>query len=147
MTNTASLLDFAANDTPCSTPVVTRIYLTLGKFDRRVGQRYNAHLGSPDGEQIVTDALDVEYAACRALKQRGVGGWTETWWIGAASPSALIADIEEAAQWTLRESATRSLSVTRYRPLPHALRGLGARETSPFQIAGDAAQAPPARSA
>jgi hypothetical protein len=94
----------AANDTTRSTPAVTRIYLTLGKFDRRLGQRYNAHLASPDGEQIVADALDVEFAACRALKARGVSGRLETWRPGSARPDMLIADIAEAAAWTIRET-------------------------------------------
>ncbi|HEY7552926.1 MAG TPA: hypothetical protein VH913_25815 [Hyphomicrobiaceae bacterium] len=116
MTNPASLLDFAANDTPRSTPAVTRIYLTLGKFDRRLGQRYNAHLGSPDGEQIVTDALDVEYAACRALKARGVTGRIETWRPGSAHPALVIADIVETAGWTIHENERRGPTKVKHRP-------------------------------
>jgi hypothetical protein len=95
---------------------LTRVYLTLGRFDRQRGQRFNAHLGAPDGEQIVTDALDVEFAACRALKARGVTGRIETWWIGASAAALVIQDINEAAELTVREDATRAPSVVRYRP-------------------------------
>jgi hypothetical protein len=101
-----------------SSPPAIRVYLTLGRFDTERGQHYNAHLASPDGEQIVTDALDVEYAACRALKARGVSGRMETWWVGSTTAALLIHDIDEAAELTIREDATRALSIIRYRPFP-----------------------------
>ena len=50
------------------------------------------------------DGLDVEFAACRALKARGVTGRLEIWRPGSALPDMLIADIAEAATWTIRES-------------------------------------------
>jgi hypothetical protein len=107
---------FAANDTTRSTSAVTRIYLTRGKFDRRLGQRYNARLGTPDGEQIVADALDVEFAACRALTARDVAGRMEVWRPGSAHPDMLIADIAEAATWTIRETERLGPTRVRYRP-------------------------------
>ena len=94
---------------------VVRVFMTLGKFDRRLGQRYNARLGSTDGEQIVTDALDVEFAACRALKARGVTGRMETWRPGSAHPAMLVADIAEVAGWTIREGDRRDLTRVKYR--------------------------------
>jgi hypothetical protein len=116
---------FAANSAMRSTPAVTRIFVTRGKFDRRLGQRYNAHLGSPDGEQIVTDALDVEFAACRALAARGVTGRMETWRPGSAHPDMLIADIAEAAAWTIRENErlTTIAAVASPQPGPSIGRG------------------------
>ena len=81
-----------------------RIYLSLGSFDARRGQRYNAHLASQNGEQIVTNALDIGYAACRALKARGLGGRMETWRVGSAFPQLIITDIDEAAEWTLERT-------------------------------------------
>jgi hypothetical protein len=95
--------------------VPTRIYLASGKFDRRYGQRYDAHLGSPDGEKLVTNALDVEYAACRALRARGITGPMETWRPGSATPAMFIADIAEAATWTIREDERRGPSLVKYR--------------------------------
>jgi hypothetical protein len=108
--------DFAASDTTRSAPAVTRIYRSLGKFDRRRGQRYNAHLGSPEGELLVTDALDVEFAACRALKARGVTGRLEAWRPGAAYPDLLIADIGETAGRTIREDERRGPTIVQHKP-------------------------------
>ena len=64
---------------------VTLVYLLPGRFDRRRGLHYSIRLGSPDGEQIVTDALDAEFAACRVLVARGVSGRLEIWRPGTAS--------------------------------------------------------------
>src|SRR5262245_55567509 len=105
----------AVSNTTRSTPAVTRVYLTRGKFHRRLGQRYNAHLGSPAGEQIVTDALDVEFAVCRALTARGVTGRMETWRPGSAHPDILIPDIAETATWTIRDDERRGPALVRHR--------------------------------
>jgi hypothetical protein len=123
---------------PSTSP--TRIYLTLGRFDRQRGQRFHAHLGAPDGERIVTDALDVEFAACRALKARGVTGRMETWWIGSSAAAVVIQDINEAAELTVREDATHPPSLARYRPWPKMAVPLilGVRQ----HIAGPTAVAP-----
>jgi hypothetical protein len=120
--------NLAANSNAHAFPAVTRIFLTLGKFDRRLGQRYNARLGSPDGEQIVTDALDVEHAACRALKARGVIGRMETWRPGFAHPAMVFADIGEAATWTIREN--EHLGPTRVKHRPWSTTGMGRRSAS-----------------
>jgi hypothetical protein len=120
-----------------SSPPVTRVYLTLGRFDNERGRHYNAHLGSADGEQIVTDALDVEYAACRALKARGVTGRMETWWPGSLTAASVVRDIEKGAALTMREDATRALSVIKYRPLPKErvkLRKSGKRQRLPSHL-------------
>src|SRR5687768_17601420 len=100
MSTHADLRKLAANGTTPSTQAVTRIHLARGKFDRRFGQRYSARLGSVDGEQIITDALDVEFAACRALKARGATGPMEIWRPGSVTPDMLIADLADAAVWT-----------------------------------------------
>lgn len=123
----------AADDTITSTPIATttRIYLTPGRFDRRLGQRYNAHVGSPDGEKLVTDALDVEFAACRALKARGVTGRIETWRPGSTAPAMLVADTAEAATWTIREDERRGPSLVKYRAWS---------ETGPAQHSSDKRQ-------
>jgi hypothetical protein len=105
----------AANGNTHSCPDVVRVFLTFGRFDRRCGQRYNAHLGSAEGEQIVTDALDVEFAACRTLKARGVTGRMETWRPGSAHPPMVIADIAEAAKWTIREDDRLGPTRVKYR--------------------------------
>jgi hypothetical protein len=65
--------DLVHGATPSATPpTATRIYIAPGRLHRTRGRTYNALLGSPDGELIVSNALDVEYAACRALKARGI---------------------------------------------------------------------------
>jgi hypothetical protein len=116
MTSHVKPHNFAVDNAKRTSPTVTRIYLTLGRFDRKRGQTYNAHLGSPDGERIVADALDVEFAACRALKARGVTGRVETWRAGSTSASLFINDIDEAAEMTVREDATRVVQRVKYRP-------------------------------
>ena len=125
----SNLRKLAANGNTHSCPDAVRVFLTLGKFDRRLGQRYNAHLGSPDGEQIVTDALDVEFAACRALKARGVTGRMATWRPGSAHPAMVIADIAEVAKWTIREDDRRG--PTRVKHRPWAGTGLSRRSSPP----------------
>jgi hypothetical protein len=107
--------DLVSGATPATTPTVTRVYLTPGRLGSR-GQTYNAHLGSPDGEQIVTNASDVGYAACRALKARGVTGRMETWHVGSAHLAMLFPDICEAAEWTVRECPKRGLRRVRHKP-------------------------------
>ena len=89
----------------------SRIFLTPGRFDKRRGQRYNVIF---DGEQIVTDAIDAEYAACRVLAARGVTGRLETWRTEAAHASMVIHDIEDAAKLTVRENRAQGPSVIRY---------------------------------
>jgi hypothetical protein len=116
MTIPPNSLKFATDYATSLAPTATRVYLTRGKFDRRLGQRYNAHLGSPDGGRIVTDALDVEFAACRALKARGATGRMETWRPGSTYPDMLIADIAEAATGTILENERRGPNRVKHRP-------------------------------
>ena len=97
---------------------MTRIYLALGRFDRKRGQFYNALLGSPNGEQIVTDSFDVEFAACRALVARGVTGSLEVWHTGSEFAALRIRDIAKAASLTVREDERLVPSVVKYRPFP-----------------------------
>jgi hypothetical protein len=118
----------------CPKPTTTRVYLALGQFDRRRGQRYNCHLASLDGEQIVTDALDVEFAACRVLNLRGIGGRLEVWRHGSCCPSMIITDIEKAAEWTVREDATRSPSIVPYRQFP-GVRTSKSKRGAPSKVA------------
>jgi hypothetical protein len=110
--------DLVHGATPTTTTptTVTRVYITPGRFHRTRGQLYNAHLGSPDGEQIVTNAFDVGHAACRALKARGIAGRMETWHVGSAFPALLFPDISEAAEWTVRECPRQGLRRVKYQP-------------------------------
>ena len=96
----------------------TRV-LTLGRFDKRRGQRYNAIF---NGERIVTDAIGVEYAACRVLAARGVTGRLETWRPGAPHASMVIRDIEEAAD-SVRENRARVRARSATNPSLLGLRG------------------------
>jgi hypothetical protein len=101
-----------------SSPTVARenrIYLARGRFSRAYGQRYNAHLGSADGECIVRDALDVEYAACRILCARGIAGPLTIWHAAAAHPAMRIRSIAAAARLTLREDSVRGPCLRLYR--------------------------------
>jgi hypothetical protein len=114
--------DLVHGATPTTTaPIVTRVYIIRvyiipGRFHRTRGRLYNAHLGSPDGEQIVTNALDVGHAACRALKARGITGSMETWHVGSVHPAQLFPDISEAAEWTVRECPKQGLRRVKYQP-------------------------------
>ena len=42
----------------------------------------------------------------------------ETWWAGSTTTAMVIHDIDEGAELTMREDATRALSVIRCRQLP-----------------------------
>lgn len=98
------------------TPVVTRVYLSYGRFERHRGQTYNVHLGSLDGELIVRNAFDPEFAACRVLLARGLTGKLEVWRPGSAFASLIIRDIAKGAQLTIREDAKRGPCTVKYRP-------------------------------
>src|SRR5262245_11992097 len=117
-TKPRDLVDAAAQP---SSQAVARVYVTAGRFDAGRGQRFNAHLGSPDGEPLVVNALDVEYAACRALQGRGMRGRAEMWRPGAIRPASLIADIGRAAELTVYDSATSGLRVVKFRTWSEAM--------------------------
>jgi hypothetical protein len=103
--------DAFSNFTPTA-----RVYLSHGHFEGRRGQTYNVHLGAPDGEKIVANAFDPEYAACRALVARGVAGRLEVWRPGSTFPAMVIRDIAKGARLTIREDARRGPCVVKYRP-------------------------------
>jgi hypothetical protein len=92
-----------------------RIYLAPGRRSRERGQLYNAHLGAADGELIVRNALDAEYAACRVLRKRGITGALTVWHVGSPHPSMYIRDIAVAARLTLREDRHYGPTVRKYR--------------------------------
>jgi len=98
------------------TAAVTRVYLSHGRFEQRRGQTYNVHLGSQDGELIVRNAFDPEFAACRVLLARGLTGKLEVWRPGSAFASLIIRDIAKGAQLTIREDAKRGPCTVKHRP-------------------------------
>src|SRR5262245_34228970 len=117
-TKPRDLVDGAAQP---SSQAVARVYVTAGRFDAGRGQRFNAHLGSPDGEPLVVNALDVEYAACRALQAHGVTGPAEMWRPDAAHPDTLVADIGRTAELTVYDSATSGVRVVKFRTWSEAM--------------------------
>jgi hypothetical protein len=108
--------DLLHGATPSGTPTATRIHIAPGRLNRTRGPTFDALLGSLDGELIVTNALDVEYAACRALKARGITGKMETWHVGSAVPAMHLPDICDAAGWTVRECPRQGLRLVNYQP-------------------------------
>lgn len=107
----------------------TRVYISHGRFEKSRGQTYNVHLAGPEGEQIVKNAFDPEYAACRALVARGVTGRLEICRPGSTVTSSVIRDIAKGAPLTIRDDTHRRVCVVKYRPRFEPDQEISANET------------------
>jgi hypothetical protein len=78
------------------------------------GQRYRVTYA---GVTLVEGRRNPIFDACRALLARGITGWLEVWRRGKASADMQL-DIERGPGLAIKETATESLRIVRWRPLP-----------------------------
>jgi hypothetical protein len=105
----------------------TRIYIGKPRTSKR-GPLYCARLGSPSGPVLVKSTLEPLLAAARILLSRGVTGPAELWDAEFPYPR-LSGDIEQMAEWTVREDEETSPTFVPWRPFPVARRRSGIAES------------------
>ena len=77
---------------------------------------YTATLGSPDGEVLVTSALEPVFTACRVLKSKGMTGPVCFYRVGRDTPDFVVQDLELASGLTVRENEKQGPRIVKYRP-------------------------------
>ena len=70
-----------------------------------------------NGDEIVTRSWDPEFAACRALKARGLSGRVEFFREGIPHPCLVVRDLVEGAGLCTYEDECRGPSLKKWRPI------------------------------
>jgi hypothetical protein len=70
-----------------------------------------------NGEEIVARSWDPEFAACRALKARGLAGRVEFFRAGLAHPCLIIRDLLEGAGLRTLEDDWRGPALKKWQPI------------------------------
>jgi hypothetical protein len=78
-----------------------------------VRQFYKATL---DGEVIVAQSWNPEFAACRVMKKRGLTGGVEFFWAGVPYPGLIVRDLAKGARLCVIEEDRRGPTLKQWRP-------------------------------
>ncbi len=108
---------------------------------QRWRDRWQVNLGAPDGEIILAAATEPMFAACRALKDRGLTGAVQFWRPGKAAPDFVIRDLASGAGLTVTENTRTGPRIAKWQPMPIAdltylHRGQEAGGREPVNIVG-----------
>lgn len=100
----------------------TRVYIGKPRYSRR-GPVYQVRVDQADGPILVEATLEPALAASRALLATGITGRLELWDSTRPFPR-MIADIEKAAELTVREGTNSAPTFVRFKPLALATEAL-----------------------
>jgi hypothetical protein len=96
-----------------SAPVTTHRVTVQSTHRTAERQYYKATL---DGEEIVTRSSDPAFAACRAMKAKGLSGRVEFYWPGVPYPGLIVHDLDKAAELRVVDTERQGPVFKQWRP-------------------------------